>query len=102
MWFEGGIFKMVEGKVSARAVALQDLMSDLKVLDKREISLGILQLSITEQTKRTVEEEIEQKHKMQIEENNTGNINIKAHSESNVKEEDEEKTIDDEAEEPII
>lgn len=93
---------MVEGKVSARAVALQDLMSDLKVLDKREISLGILQLSITEQTKRTLEEEIEQKHKMQIEENNTGNINIQAHSESNIKEEDEEKTIDDEAEEPII
>ena len=59
---------MIKGAVSARAVALQDLLSDLKVLDKKTISLGVLNLEIDEQTKRTLEEEIEQKHKAQIEE----------------------------------
>lgn len=58
---------MIKGAVSARAVALQDLLSDLKVLDKKTISLGVLNLEIDEQTKRTLEEEIEQKHKAQIE-----------------------------------
>lgn len=59
---------MIKGAVSARAVALQDLLSDLKVLDKKTISLGVLNLEIDEQTKRTLEEEIEQKHKAQIKE----------------------------------
>ena len=59
---------MIKGAVSARAVALQDLLSDLKVLDKKTISLGVLNIEIDEQTKRTLEEEIEQKHKAQIEE----------------------------------
>lgn len=57
---------MIKGAVSARAVALQDLMSDLKVLDKKEISLGLLQLDINEQTKRALEEEIEQKHRNMV------------------------------------
>ena len=59
---------MIKGAVSARAVALQDLLSDLKVLDKKTISLGALNLEIDEQSKRTLEEEIEQKHKAQIKE----------------------------------
>ncbi len=59
---------MIKGAVSARAVALQDLLSDLNVLDKKTISLGVLNLEIDEQTKRTLEEEIEQKHKAQIKE----------------------------------
>ena len=58
---------MIKGKLSARAVALQDLVSDMKVLDKKEISLGLMHLEINEQTKRTLEEEIEQKHKAEIE-----------------------------------
>lgn len=90
---------MIKGAVSARAVALQDLLSDLKVLDKKTISLGVLNLEIDEQTKRTLEEEIEQKHKAQIKEfaekgvqNNDG-----VHSVIYNK-----KSIEDEADEPII
>ena len=90
---------MIKGAVSARAVALQDLLSDLKVLDKKTISLGALNLEIDEQTKRTLEEEIEQKHKTQIEEfaekgvqNNDGVRSVIYNK----------KSIEDEADEPII
>ena len=48
---------MIKGAVSARAVALQDLLSDLKVLDKKTISLGAINLEIDEQSKRTLEEQ---------------------------------------------
>mgnify|MGYP000628413296 FL=1 len=90
---------MIKGAVSARAVALQDLLSDLKVLDKKTISLGVLNLEIDEQTKRTLEEEIEQKHKAQIKEfaekgvqNNDGVRSVIYNK----------KSIEDEADEPII
>ena len=107
---------MIKGAVSARAVALQDLLSDLKVLDKKTISLGVLNLEIDEQTKRTLEEEIEQKHKAQIKEfaekgvqipNNDGTI-IKDKKENDEKEEQEQepepedKSIDDGADDLII
>ena len=98
---------MIKGAVSARAVALQDLLSDLKVLDKKTISLGVLNLEIDEQTKRTLEEEIEQKHKAQIKEfaekgvqipNNDGTI-VKDKKEE---QEPEDKSIDDGADDLII
>lgn len=98
---------MIKGAVSARAVALQDLLSDLKVLDKKTISLGVLNLEIDEQTKRTLEEEIEQKHKTQIEEfaekgvqipNNDGTV-VKDKKEE---QEPEDKSIDDGADDLII
>lgn len=98
---------MIKGAVSARAVALQDLLSDLKVLDKKTISLGALNLGIDEQTKRTLEEEIEQKHKAQIKEfaekgvqipNNDGTI-VKDKKEE---QEPEDKSIDDGADDLII
>lgn len=107
---------MIKGAVSARAVALQDLLSDLKVLDKKTISLGVLNLEIDEQTKRTLEEEIEQKHKAQIKEfaekgvqipNNDGTI-VKDKKENDEKEEQEQepepedKSIDDGADDLII
>lgn len=107
---------MIKGAVSARAVALQDLLSDLKVLDKKTISLGVLNLEIDEQTKRTLEEEIEQKHKAQIKEfaekgvqipNNEGTI-VKDKKENDEKEEQEQepepedKSIDDGADDLII
>lgn len=103
---------MIKGAVSARAVALQDLLSDLKVLDKKIISLGVLNLEIDEQTKRTLEEEIEQKHKAQIKEfaekgvqipNNDGTI-VKDKKENDEKEEQEpeDKSIDDGADDLII
>lgn len=103
---------MIKGAVSARAVALQDLLSDLKVLDKKTISLGVLNLEIDEQTKRTLEEEIEQKHKAQIKEfaekgvqipNNDGTI-VKDKKENDEKEEQEpeDKSIDDGADDLII
>lgn len=104
---------MIKGAVSARAVALQDLLSDLKVLDKKTISLGVLNLEIDEQTKRTLEE-IEQKHKAQIKEfaekgvqnpNNDGTI-VKDKKENDEKEEQEhepeDKSIDDGADDLII
>ena len=92
---------MIKGAVSARAVALQDLLSDLKVLDKKTISLGVLNLEIDEQTKRTLEEEIEQKHKTQIKEFAEKGVQIPnnddVHSVIYNK-----KSIEDEADEPII
>lgn len=102
---------MIKGAVSARAVALQDLLSDLKVLDKKTISLGVLNLEIDEQSKRTLEEEIEQKHKAQIKEfaekgvqipNNDGTV-VKDKKENEKEEqESEDKSIDDGADDLII
>lgn len=106
---------MIKGAVSARAVALQDLLSDLKVLDKKTISLGALNLEIDEQSKRTLEEEIEQKHKAQIKEfaekgvqipNNDGTV-VKDKKENEKEEqeqeqESEDKSIDDGADDLII
>lgn len=98
---------MIKGAVSARAVALQDLLSDLKVLDKKTISLGVLNLEIDEQTKRTLEEEIEQKHKTQIEEFAEKGVQIPNNDGTVVKDEKEEqepedKSIDDGADDLII
>ena len=102
---------MIKGAVSARAVALQDLLSDLKVLDKKTISLGVLNLEIDEQTKRTLEEEIEQKHKTQIEEfaekgvqipNNDGTVVKDKKENEKEKQKSEDKSIDDGADDLII
>lgn len=87
---------MIKGAVSARAVALQDLLSDLKVLDKKTISLGVLNLEIDEQTKRTLEEEIEQKHKAQIEEFTEKGVQVSNNNDVRIVIEDEkEKSKDD-------
>ena len=102
---------MIKGAVSARAVALQDLLSDLKVLDKKTISLGVLNLEIDEQSKRTLEEEIEQKHKAQIKEfaekgvqipNNDGTVVKDKREKEKEKQESEDKSIDDGADDFII
>lgn len=100
---------MIKGAVSARAVALQDLLSDLKVLDKKTISLGVLNLEIDEQTKRTLEEEIEQKHKAQIKEFAEKGVQIPNNDDTIVKDkkeeqeqEPEDKSIDDGADDLII
>lgn len=61
---------MLRGSVSARAVAIQDLTSDLKVLDKKEVSLGVLNQFIDEQSNRSLEDEVKQKYKDQIEMDN--------------------------------
>ena len=89
---------MIKGAVSARAVALQDLLSDLKVLDKKTISLGVLNLEIDEQTKRTLEEEIEQKHKTQIEE--FAKKGVQVPNNNDVRSVIEDKKEDDEKEKP--
>ena len=51
---------MINGKVHIDAVVFEDLVALLKskskVLDKKTISLGVLNLEIDEQTKRTLEE----------------------------------------------
>lgn len=108
------IFNMIKGKLSARAVALQDLVSDMKVLDKKEISLGLIQLGINEQTNRTLEQEIEQKHKAVIEKANkagatkTYQKTVDEPEKKNEEEEDkeqeqeQEKSIDDGANDLII
>lgn len=102
---------MIKGAVSARAVALQDLLSDLKVLDKKTISLGALNLEIDEQSKRTLEEEIEQKHKAQIKEfaekgvqipNNDGTVVKDKKENEKEKQKSEDKSIDDGADDLII
>ena len=102
---------MIKGAVSARAVALQDLLSDLKVLDKKTISLGALNLEIDEQSKRTLEEEIEQKHKAQIKEfaekgvqipNNDGTVVKDKKENEKEKQKSEDKSIDNGADDLII
>lgn len=89
---------MIKGAVSARAVALQDLMSDLKVLDKKEISLGLLQLDINEQTKRNLEDEIEKKHKAVIE-NVSGSVTTQTYKEAVDKLEEGNKEKEEEEQE---
>lgn len=87
---------MVKGTVTARAVALQDLMSDLKVIDKKSISLGALELDIAEQSKRTMEEEIQEKNKVILENKQKGinitdeNLNVKLPEEDKKEQEEEE------------
>lgn len=107
---------MIKGKLSARAVALQDLVSDMKVLDKKEISLGLIQLEINEQTKRTLEEEIEQKHKAVIEKSSKAGAtktyqetvdepekkNKEEEDKEQEQEQEQEKSIDDGANDLII
>lgn len=104
---------MINGKVHIDAVVFEDLVALLKskskVLDKKTISLGVLNLEIDEQTKRTLEEEIEQKHKTQIKEfaekgvqipNNDGTV-VKDEKEEQ-EQEPEDKSIDDGADDLII
>lgn len=105
---------MINGKVHIDAVVFEDLVALLKskskVLDKKTISLGVLNLEIDEQTKRTLEEEIEQKHKAQIKEfaekgvqiPNNDDVRIVIEDEKEEKQHDDKKSIDDEADEPII
>lgn len=102
---------MINGKVHIDAVVFEDLVALLKskskVLDKKTISLGVLNLEIDEQTKRTLEEEIEQKHKAQIKEFAEKGVQIPNNEGTVVKDEKEEqepedKSIDDGADDLII
>ncbi len=102
---------MINGKVHIDAVVFEDLVALLKskskVLDKKTISLGVLNLGIDEQTKRTLEEEIEQKHKAQIKEFAEKGVQIPNNDGIVVKDEKEEqepedKSIDDGADDLII
>ena len=94
---------MINGKVHIDAVVFEDLVALLKskskVLDKKTISLGVLNLEIDEQTKRTLEEEIEQKHKAQIEE--FAEKGVQVQNNNNVRSV-ANKSIDDGEDEPII
>lgn len=107
---------MINGNGYVEAAVFDDLVALLKskskVLDKKTISLGVLNLEIDEQTKRTLEEEIEQKHKAQIKEfaekgvqipNNDDTV-VKDKKENDEKEEQEpeDKSIDDGADDLII
>ena len=91
---------MIKGAVSARAVALQDLLSDLKVLDKKTISLGVLNLEIDEQSKRTLEDEIEQKHKAQIKEFAEKGVQVSNNNDVRSVIEDEKEKDEKEKEKP--
>lgn len=102
---------MINGKVHIDAVVFEDLVALLKskskVLDKKTISLGVLNLGIDEQTKRTLEEEIEQKHKAKIKEFAEKGVQIPNNDGTVVKDEKEEqepedKSIDDGADDLII
>lgn len=102
---------MINGKGHIDAVVFEDLVALLKskskVLDKKTISLGALNLGIDEQTKRTLEEEIEQKHKAQIKEFAEKGVQIPNNDGTVVKDEKEEqepedKSIDDGADDLII
>lgn len=102
---------MINGKVHIDAVVFEDLVALLKskskVLDKKTISLGVLNLGIDEQTKKTLEEEIEQKHKAQIKEFAEKGVQIPNNDGTVVKDEKEEqepedKSIDDGADDLII
>lgn len=106
---------MINGKVHIDAVVFEDLVALLKskskVLDKKTISLGALNLEIDEQSKRTLEEEIEQKHKAQIKEfaekgvqipNNDGTVVKDKKENEKEKQKSEDKSIDDGADDLII
>lgn len=67
---------MVKGSVTARAVSLQDIMSDLKVIDKKKISLGDLELDISEHSKRTIEDTIQKNVDEIVAENQRKGMNI--------------------------
>lgn len=91
---------MINGKGHIDAVVFEDLVALLKskskVLDKKTISLGALNLGIDEQTKRTLEEEIEQKHKAQIKEFAEKGVQIPNNNDVRIVIEDEkEKPKDD-------
>ena len=96
---------MINGKVHIDAVVFEDLVALLKskskVLDKKTISLGVLNLEIDEQTKRTLEEEIEQKHKAQIKEFAEKGVQIPNNDDVRIVIYNK-KSIEDEADEPII
>lgn len=97
---------MINGNGYVEAAVFDDLVALLKskskVLDKKTISLGVLNLEIDEQTKRTLEEEIEQKHKAQIKEfaekgvqvSNNNDVRIVIEDEKE-KEKEKEKPKDD-------
>lgn len=105
---------MIKGNVKVDAAVLDDLVALLKskskVLDKKTISLGVLNLEIDEQTKRTLEDEIEQKHKAQIEEfvkkgvqvQNNADVRSVIEDEKEEKQHDDKESIDYGADEPII
>lgn len=102
---------MINGNGYVEAAVFDDLVALLKskskVLDKKTISLGVLNLEIDEQTKRTLEEEIEQKHKAQIKEFAEKGVQIPNNDGTVVKDEKEEqepedKSIDDGADDLII
>ena len=102
---------MINGNGYVEAAVFDDLVALLKskskVLDKKTISLGVLNLEIDEQTKRTLEEEIEQRHKAQIKEFAEKGVQIPNNDGTVVKDEKEEqepedKSIDDGADDLII
>lgn len=97
---------MINGNGYVEAAVFDDLVALLKskskVLDKKTISLGVLNLEIDEQTKRTLEEEIEQKHKAQIEKfakkgvqvPNNNDVRIVIEDEKEKEKPKDDKTID--------
>lgn len=91
---------MINGNGYVEAAVFDDLVALLKskskVLDKKTISLGVLNLEIDEQTKRTLEEEIEQKHKAQIKEFAEKGVQVSNNNDVRIVIEDEkEKPKDD-------
>ena len=98
----------MRGSVKARAVVLQDLMSELKVLDKTSLNLGVIQLGKDVPTERTLEEEISRKPSEQIEDERVNNTQQEAvYNDDRMKEEEEkepekEDSLEKQEDEPLI
>ena len=98
---------MIKGKVSVKAVTFEDLVK-LNIIDKKEISLGEIELNIGEPKNRTLDDVAKQKrqeavsneiNKINLQENN---VRIDAEEKEEEREEQEQKSRDDGADDLII
>ena len=103
---------MIKGKVSVRAVTFEDLVK-LNIIDKKEISLGEIELNVGDQKHKTLDDVAKQKREEAISneinkislQDNKLEIDIEKKEEEEKQEEREEqeqKTRDDGADDLII
>lgn len=85
---------MIKGKVSVKAVTFEDLVK-LNIIDKKEISLGEIELNIGEQKNRTLDDVAKQKRQEAVS-NEINKINLQ---ENNVRIDAEEKEEEEKQEE---
>lgn len=88
---------MIKGKVSVKAVTFEDLVK-LNIIDKKEISLGEIELNIGAPKNRTLDDVAKQKRQEDIS-NKLNNINLQDNNAVIHAEEKEEEEKQEEREE---